>query len=107
MLPQCAHSEPDPKLLLFTHDRNQCLIFHAFSKIVKSFMGTNFWQKVSSKILAKRFMVEFCNGKQKRLPSRNYSNPILLSILHFCYFLPIFIRDLYLPMHFAHEAPHY
>jgi len=63
VLPQCAHSETDPKLLLFSHDRSQCLIFHAFSEVVKSFMGTNFWQKLFSKIPAKRFMVEFCNRK--------------------------------------------
>lgn len=63
VLPQCAHSEPDPKLLLFSHGRNQCLIFHAFWEVVKSFMGTNFWQKLFSKALAKKFMVEFCNGK--------------------------------------------
>lgn len=63
VLPQCAHSDPDPKLLLFSHGRNQCLIFHAFWEVVKFFMCTNFWQKLFSKALAKKFMVEFCNGK--------------------------------------------
>ena len=48
VLPQCAFSEPEPKLFLFPRDRNQCLVFHAFSEIVKSFVGTNFWQKLFS-----------------------------------------------------------